>query len=202
VDDDRAVVLATLDEHLELMRAVRDDLADDIAGLAADITRALDAGGSVLAFGNGGSAADAQHLAAELLGRFGAERRPLSARSLAADPSTVTAIANDFGFADIFARQIEALCGPTDIAIAFSTSGESENVVRGAVAASRIGARTWALTGHGGGQLARVCARSIVVPSATTARIQEAHAAIVHAVCELVDRWAVDPAGASRTGPA
>jgi len=156
---------------------------------------ALAAGGRVYTFGNGGSAADAQHLAGELIGRYRRERRPLPAVSLAVDPSVVTCIANDYSFDDVFARQVEALARPGDLVVGFTTSGRSENVVRG-LAAGRAAGATTVLFGGGDGRPARDHADlALVVPSATTARVQEMHLLLLHLVSDGVDDWAAGEDG-------
>ena len=158
---------------------------------------ALRGGSKLLAFGNGGSAADAQHLAAELAGRFERERPALPALALTANTSDLTAIGNDYGFEQVFARLVEAHGRPGDVAIAISTSGNSENVLRGVDAARARGLRSIGLTGKGGGKLAARVDVAVVVPSDVTARIQEAHATIVHVLCELVE-LALFPGPAAR----
>jgi D-sedoheptulose 7-phosphate isomerase len=189
---------ATLDgifeEHLAVAAATRAGLLPGIARLAGDISAALDAGGKLLAFGNGGSAADAQHLAAELVGRFRRARPGLPALALTANSSTLTAIANDYSYDEVFARQVEALCGEADVVIGISTSGQAASVARGLQAARQRGARTWALTGGRGGIVAEVAESALLVPSDVTARIQEIHVTIIHAVSELVDAHAADRA--------
>lgn len=152
------------------------------------IARSLASGGTVLLFGNGGSAADASHIAAELLGRFQRERRALPAVALADSQSTLTAIANDYGFEHVFARQIEALGRAGDVAIAISTSGTSANVLAGARAARESGLATIALTGGAGQELQAAVDVCIAVASTTTARIQEGHILVAHLLCELVDQ--------------
>ena len=151
------------------------------------IWRSLASGGKLVLFGNGGSAADAQHFAAELTGRFTVEREPLAALALTTNTSALTAIANDFDYADVFARQVTALCREGDVVVGISTSGRAANVIRGIEAASARGASAWALTGGDGGQLHQTRARTITVPSSATARIQEMHITIIHAVCALID---------------
>src|SRR5690606_29499563 len=138
-------------------------------------------------FGNGGSAADAQHLAAELVGRFRRERRPLPAVALTTDASTLTCIANDYAYEEVFSRQARALCGPSDVVVGISASGASENVVRGLAAAREKGAATIALTGGDGGRLAPIAHCSLVAPAHSTARIQEMHILIIHLICEALD---------------
>ena len=174
------------------VRAKQVFLAENAAALerAIDlVAEALGAGRKVLLFGNGGSAADAQHLAAEFVGRFLRERRPLPAIALTTDTSALTAIANDYGYDDVFARQVRALGAPGDVALAISTSGRSPNVLRAVEACRERGIHTVGLTGGDGGALAGmvdVCLR--VSASTLSARIQETHILIGHVICELVDR--------------
>jgi D-sedoheptulose 7-phosphate isomerase len=156
-------------------------------------------GGKLVVFGNGGSAADAQHFAAELTGHFRAERDPLPAVALTVDTSALTAIANDYGYDQVFGRQAAALCAPVDIVVGISTSGGAASVANGISAARACGARTWALTGGSGGRLLALVDRAIVVPSSETARIQEIHILVIHAVCAVIDEWW---AGGGRPGPA
>jgi D-sedoheptulose 7-phosphate isomerase len=156
---------------------------------AADaVTAALLAGNKLLAFGNGGSAADATHIAAELVGRFLEERRALPALSLTDNPSAITAIANDYEFDRVFARQIEAFGVPGDVALGISTSGTSANVVTGLRTAREAGLTTIGLTGGSAGELPAVCDHCIVVPSPDTPRIQEGHTLLAHILCELVEQ--------------
>ena len=153
------------------------------------VAGALAAGAKVLLFGNGGSAADAQHLAAELVGRFRVERRALPAIALTTDTSALTAIANDYGYDEVFARQVRALARPGDVALAISTSGRSPSVLRAVEACRALGVRTIGLTGGDGGALAGLVDVSLCVSaSAHSARIQETHILIGHALCELLDR--------------
>jgi D-sedoheptulose 7-phosphate isomerase len=166
-------------------RTARESAAAVVA--AADVLKAaFDGGGKVLIFGNGGSAADAQHLACELVGRFLRDRRALPAVALTTDTSTMTAVANDYGFDRVFARQIEALGKPGDVAIGISTSGSSRNVLAGLQLAKTRGLRTIAFTGSGGliGPAADV---HVNVPHTVTPRIQEVHRTLIHAVCELIE---------------
>ncbi len=160
---------------------------DAVARAAERIARVLTEGGKVLVFGNGGSAADAQHMAAELVGRFRRDRRGLPAIALTTDSSALTSIGNDFGFDRIFARQVEALGAPGDVAVAISTSGNSPNVLAAVTAAREIGLAVVALSGGAGGPLARAADIAIVAPASETARIQECHIAAIHALCEAVD---------------
>ena len=168
--------LAFLEAHLDLV--VR--AAEAIAG-------ALRAGGKVLLFGNGGSAADAQHIAAELVNRFLMERPALPAIALTTNSSVVTSISNDRDYAEVFARQVEALGRPGDVAIGISTSGMSPSVVRGIETASSAQMHTIAFTGGNGGKLAGLAEYAFVVPSRSTPRIQEVHATLGHVLCQLVE---------------
>jgi D-sedoheptulose 7-phosphate isomerase len=151
--------------------------------------RLLD-GGRVLAFGNGGSAADAQHFASELVGRLARERRGLSALALTTDPSVVTAVGNDMGFAAVFARQVEAHGRPGDVAVAISTSGRSPNVLEAARVARARGLLTIGLTGNGGGPLGALVEALIDVPHGDTQRIQEVHAMVLHVLAQIVEEAA------------
>jgi D-sedoheptulose 7-phosphate isomerase len=187
---------AIFDEHLRVAQAGRETLVPAAAGLAAAIIGTFESGGRVLAFGNGGSAADAQHIAGELTGHFRRDRRPLPALALTTDTSVLTATANDYTYDDVFARQVEAHCCAGDVVVGISTSGNAENVVRGVLAARAAGAHTWALTGASGGRLAGAAEHALQVPSDETARIQEMHVVVIHAVSELVDAWAAGEASA------
>jgi D-sedoheptulose 7-phosphate isomerase len=150
--------------------------------------RCLRSGGKILFCGNGGSAADSQHLAAELTGRFVKARRPYAALALSTDSSSLTCISNDYSFSEVFARQVIALGRKGDLLIAISTSGNSENVLRAIEEARRIGMDTVCMTGDNGGRLVSVCDHSIIVPSSTTARIQECHILIGHTICEIIEK--------------
>lgn len=186
-----------VDEHLALGARVRDERLGEIAAIARLVCDVLATGGRVWTCGNGGSAADAQHLAAEIVGHFTADRRALPAVSLATDPSVVTAIANDFSFDDLFARQVEAHLAPGDLLVGFTTSGESENVVRALAAARRLGARTVVFAGAGGGRASERADLAFIVPSNVTARVQEMHVLALHLVSSVVDAWAADAGAAS-----
>lgn len=146
--------------------------------------------GKVIIFGNGGSASDSQHIAAELVGRFKKDRASLAAISLASNISIITSLANDYGYETIFAKQIEGLGQKNDIAIGISTSGKAKNVLAAIKQAKKMGIKTIALTGGDGGELVKLADISLLVPSKVTARIQEAHITIGHIVCELVEQAA------------
>jgi len=162
-----------------------------VVATAQAIVASLKSGGSVLVFGNGGSAADAQHFAAELVGRYEKERKAWPAIALTTDTSALTAIGNDYGFDRVFARQIDALGKAGDVAIGITTSGRSPNVLRALEAANDRGLVTVALTGRGGeaGKIARV---HVAVDEQRTARVQEVHATLLHAICELVEMELTD----------
>jgi D-sedoheptulose 7-phosphate isomerase len=151
------------------------------------IVDALGAGGKLLVFGNGGSAADAQHLSAELVGRFMKERAALPAIALTVDSSILTSVANDYSFKQVFARQIEALGRPGDVALGISTSGESPNVVTALQTAKAQGLKTVALTGRDGGTVGRVADIHVNVPDQNTQRVQEVHQTLIHVLCEAIE---------------
>lgn len=182
------VVRGTLRDLSGLATRVADEHAGAILALAARVEEALAAGGTLMFCGNGGSAADAQHLAAEYVVRFSRERRPLAAIALTTDTSALTAAGNDYGFAAVFERQVRALGRPGDVLWMHSTSGASENLVRAAEAARERGVATVALLARDGGRLAAAVDVALVVPTDVTARAQEMHIAIGHVVCELVER--------------
>jgi D-sedoheptulose 7-phosphate isomerase len=184
----REVIRAELAQHLEIVRRVSDELAEPIERLAGLVTETFRAGGKILFCGNGGSAADAQHLAAEYVVRFARERRPLPAIALTTDASILTASANDDGFETVFARQVLALGRRGDLLVMHSTSGRSSNLLAAVDAARDVGVATAALLAKDGGALRDRVALAIVVPTSSAARAQELHLTIGHVVCELVDR--------------
>lgn len=170
---------------------------DLLASIADALSNTLDSGGKILWCGNGGSAADAQHFAAELVGRFQLDRRGLASLALTTDSSILTSIANDYGYEIIFKRQVEALAKPGDLLVGISTSGNSKNVVLALQAARNLGLRTVGFTGEGGGQIAALVDHLFAVPSRTTARIQEMHLLAGHLLCDAVERrFATGRAGA------
>ena len=144
-------------------------------------------GGKILIMGNGGSAADSQHIAAEIVGRYKKDRRGLPAIALTTDTSILTSVANDYGYEHIFTRQIQALCRPEDAVIGITTSGNSQNVVNAIIEANAIGASTIGLTGGTGGKLVDLCKFNLVVPSSDTPRIQEMHIFIGHSLCDMLE---------------
>jgi D-sedoheptulose 7-phosphate isomerase len=186
-----------LDRHAEVTTAMRDCLPQ-VQAVADELIRRLGAGGVLYTYGNGGSAADAQHLVGELIGRYLRERRPLPAVALVGDAAVTSCVANDYSYDDVFARQVQALARPLDMVVGFSTSGTSPTVVKGLAAARAKGACSVAFTSTRGGDLAASADLAVVVPAEETARIQEMHVLALHLISELVDRWAVgtgpDPA--------
>jgi len=176
-----------LAEHLQLFQGL-DALDIEVIRAGTLIADTLRAHGKLLACGNGGSAADSQHIASELTGRFIKERKPLAAIALTTDSSAFTCIGNDYGFEEVFARQLRALGRPGDALLVISTSGNSANVVRAAEAARDDGIRVVGLLGRDGGQLKALSDVAIVVPSAVTARIQEAHILIIHTLCGMIEQ--------------
>jgi D-sedoheptulose 7-phosphate isomerase len=182
-----ATVVALFDAAIGAHERARAAALVPVIEAATVIREALAGGGKLLAFGNGGSAADAQHVAAELVGRFQRDRRGFAALALTTDTSTLTSVANDYGFDRIFARQIEALGRPGDVVLAISTSGESPNVLNGVEQAKAQGLRTIALTGRSGGPVGRLADVHVNVADESTARIQEVHRTLIHAICQLVE---------------
>lgn len=180
-------IQARLTQHQKVIRSL-EDRVEMIQAFADLLSDSLGRGGKVLLMGNGGSAADAQHLAGEIVGRFLKERPGWAAIALSTDTSVMTAIANDYGYEQVFARQVEGLCKPEDVVVGISTSGNSKNVLCALRKASELGATTVAMTGGDGGQLASLADLSVNVPSSFTPNVQEAHILIGHIVCELVEQ--------------
>ncbi len=176
-----------LNDSADLKRVIADTLADDIDKAIDTVRQSLKNKGKLLLIGNGGSAADAQHIAAELVGRYKNERESLPAIALTVDTSALTAIGNDYGFDEIFSRQIEGLGHKADVLLAISTSGQSENVIRGVQQAQVMGIQTIGLLGKTGGKLKDMVDIPLVIPSSDTARIQEAHITLGHIICEILD---------------
>lgn len=181
-------IAARLEENIKVQQDIARNTLGKIEEMVDLILAAYRNGGKVIFCGNGGSAADAQHLAAELVGRFKLERRALPAIALNTNTSILTALGNDYGYETVFSRQVEALANKNDIVIGLSTSGNSPNIIKAIEAAKARGAKTIGLTGGKGGSLAKMTDLAIVVPSDNTPRIQEAHITIGHIVCELVER--------------
>lgn len=180
---------SVLDEHIEVVTALR-NMESEVTEAAQKIGDSLQQGGKLLLMGNGGSAADAQHIAAELVVRYQKARRALPAIALTTDSSILTATGNDFDFNQIFSRQIEALARPGDVVVGISTSGESVNVIKALRAAKEQGVATIGLTGEIGGGVGEISDQTISVPSTITARVQEAHILIAHFWCEKIEeQW-------------
>ena len=181
-------IRAQLAHHRAVIALLEAELAERIAEAARMLVDTLSAGGKVLVMGNGGSAADAQHFVAEIVGRFKKERRGLPAISLTTDTSILTAIGNDYGFDQVFSRQVEALALPGDLLVGISTSGGSENVRRALVRGGEGGCRTIALLGKDGGVIKDVVDLHLTVPDRETPRIQEGHITIIHILCDLMEK--------------
>lgn len=177
-----------IDEHVDVFQNMREDADRFVRECAELIGVTFRSGGKIMICGNGGSAADAQHLAAELVGRYESDRRGLPAIALTTDTSALTAIANDYDFERVFARQIEALGRPGDCLLAISTSGNSSNVIAAVMSARNLGIRVAGLTGSDGKKLAALCDLTFMAPSTRTSRIQEAHIAVGHALCERIEQ--------------
>lgn len=180
-------IAALIKEDIRIKERLLKDQIDNIKKLADMILETVKKGSKIFVFGNGGSASDSIHIAAELVGRFQKERRALPAIALCSNVAVLTALANDYGFERIFERQIEALGKKGDLVIGISTSGRSKNVIRGILKASKMSMKTVVLTGKTEGDLSRIADLSIRVPSDNTPRIQEAHITICHIACELVE---------------
>jgi len=184
-----ALIQGILAVNIQVHEAMREDreFIWGIARAAKMIREALGRGNRLLIIGNGGSAADAQHLAAEFVGRYRIERRALPAMALSVNTSALTAIGNDYGFEDVFTRQVEAFAQSGDVLLCISTSGNSQNILRAALLASALHVKTIGLTGADGGKLPKCVDLCLCVPSSETARIQEAHAFVIHAIAEIVE---------------
>ncbi|WP_250632344.1 D-sedoheptulose 7-phosphate isomerase [Rhodoflexus caldus] len=188
--DFQQLVARELQSHVETIAQVQATLSADIQKAAEMVTQTIIGGCKILLFGNGGSAADAQHIAAEFTGRFVKERRGLPAIALTTDTSALTAIGNDYGYDRVFERQVEALARPGDLLIGITTSGNSPNVLLALAKGRAMGCQTLALTGKDGGKASQTADLNIVVPSQVTARIQEMHILIGHILCAAVDEIA------------
>jgi D-sedoheptulose 7-phosphate isomerase len=175
-------------EHLKTAKVTLEYIADPLEIAANLCIDSLQNGGKILIFGNGGSAADAQHIAAELVGRYKVERKGLSAIALTTDSSAITCIANDYNYDYIFSRQIEALASKGDVAIGISTGGTSANVINGLQTAIELGCKAIGFSGRGGGEMNALCDVNLVVPAEDTPRIQEMHIVIGHTICHLIDQ--------------
>lgn len=175
-------------EHLETASATLETISSSLE-IAANLSiNCLQNGGKIILFGNGGSAADSQHIAAELVGRYKLERKGLAAIALTTDSSVITCISNDYSYNEVFSRQVEALANKEDVVIGISTGGTSINVINGLKAANDLGCKTIGLSGRGGGDFNDICDINLVVPSKDTPRIQEMHIVIGHTICQLIDQ--------------
>lgn len=175
-----------LDEHISTIQGLR-PLLGELETIATKMTESLAANGKILWMGNGGSAADSQHLAAELVGRYRRERKGLASIALTTDSSILTAIGNDYGYERIFARQIEAICCPGDVVVGISTSGNSPNVLEAIQVANEREAITVGFAGGSGGKISKIVDHCLVVPATSTARIQEAHILLGHIICDWIE---------------
>ncbi|MFC1921390.1 SIS domain-containing protein [Chloroflexota bacterium] len=183
----RSKIARRFEESIRVKRAITGDMVAEIENIITSIIASLKAGGKVVLFDNGGSAADTQHIAGELVGKLLLERQALPAIALNTNISILTALANDYGYESVFRRQVEALVNENDIVIGISTSGNSPNVIEALEAAKLIGAKTVTLTEGSGGKMSDAADINIIVPSDVTPRIQEAHITIGHIICEMVE---------------
>jgi len=183
----KSIIFQEFEEHLNISKLTFNKLNERTKEAAEICIECLEKKKKILIFGNGGSASDAQHLAAEIVGRYKANRKGLAAISLATDTSILTAISNDFGYDNVFSRQIEALANKGDVLIGLSTSGNSKNVINGIKLADQFGCKTIGFSGNSGGELSSLCDANIIIPSNVTARIQEMHIVIGHVICQLID---------------
>ena len=174
-------------EHIKIANLL-ENLTDNVASSAQLCIDCIRSGGKILLFGNGGSAADAQHIAAELVGKYQSDRKGLPAIALTTDTSSLTSIGNDFGFRHVFNRQVEAIANSGDVAIGISTSGKSENVISALKLASKLNCKTIGFSGQNGGEMNKICNINIAIPSGNTPRIQEMHIIIGHTLCYLIDQ--------------
>lgn len=182
------LIAAQLQEHQAVIRRIETELAGQIARIAVRLVETLKIGNKLLIMGNGGSAADAQHFAAEIVGRFKMERPGLPAIALSTDTSIITAIGNDYGFERIFSRQLEALAAPGDALIGISTSGNSPNILKALETGRQAGCSTIGLLGRDGGTIKDICDLALIIPCDDTPRIQEGHITVIHILCDLIEQ--------------
>ena len=182
------VALNHLYEHLKVIESISKTCLPSIESASKIIVESLSVGGTLFWCGNGGSSADSQHLAAELVGRFNIDREPIRSIALTTDTSVITCIANDYNYEDVFSRQLTGLAREEDVLVVISTSGNSKNVLQALRKAKTMGVRTVALLGNDGGESKDISDISIVIPSSSTARIQEAHILIGHIMCDQIER--------------
>ncbi len=183
----KEIIKSEFNSHLETIRSVIDCMEDDLERASQMVVRTLKRGNKILLCGNGGSAADAQHIAAELTGRYKTERKALAGIALTTDTSALTAIGNDYGYDRVFDRQVEALAREGDLLIGISTSGNSTNIISALKLAKELRCTTIGLSGKGGGVMSEVCDINLIVPSDNTPRIQEIHILLGHTICHIVD---------------
>jgi len=183
----QSIIEFEFNEHLKTSQATLEYIANPLEEAANLCINCLQNGGKILIFGNGGSAADAQHIAAELVGRYKKERKGLSAIALTTDTSALTCIGNDYGFDRVFDRQVEALADKDDVVIGISTGGSSSNVINGLQVAKDLGCKLIGFSGRDGGEMNTLCDVNLVVPAEDTPRIQEMHIVIGHTICQLID---------------
>jgi D-sedoheptulose 7-phosphate isomerase len=183
----RSIIHNELTEHLKITNNMINSVSDLVEKAAEDIIHSLKTGNKILICGNGGSAADAQHIAAEIVGRYKTERKGLPAIALTTDSSILTAVGNDFGFQYLYERQVEALAKNGDTIIGISTGGSSKNVINALNSAKKIGCKIIGLSGKDGGDFNSICDVNIVIPSSNTPRIQEMHILVGHIICQLID---------------
>jgi D-sedoheptulose 7-phosphate isomerase len=192
------LIVSQLQDHRKLMVQIENELSATIAGLGQRLIETFQIGNKLLIMGNGGSAADAQHFAAEIVSRFRIERPGLPAIALSTDTSILTAIGNDYGFERVFSRQVEALAAPGDAVIGISTSGNSPNVYRALEVARQAGCSTIGLLGKDGGSIKELCDIPLIIPSHDTPRVQEGHITIIHILCDLIEQGMFGPANLGR----
>lgn len=192
------LIVSQLQDHRKLMVQIENELSATIAGLGQRLIETFQIGNKLLIMGNGGSAADAQHFAAEIVSRFRIERPGLPAIALSTDTSILTAIGNDYGFERVFSRQVEALAAPGDAVIGISTSGNSPNVYQALEVARQAGCSTIGLLGKDGGSIKELCDIPLVIPSHDTPRVQEGHITIIHILCDLIEQGMFGPANLGR----
>jgi D-sedoheptulose 7-phosphate isomerase len=183
----QSIIKFEFSEHLKTSQATMESIGNSLEAATNICIESLKNGGKILIFGNGGSAADAQHIAAELVGRYKVERKGLAAIALTTDTSVLTSIGNDFGYMHVFDRQVEALANEGDVVIGISTGGSSANVICALTLAKEIGCKIIGFSGRDGGEMNTLCDVNLVVPSEDTPRIQEMHILIGHTICQLID---------------
>lgn len=181
------IITQEFDSHIKAAKLLH-NLTDDVKACAEICISSLRNKGKILLIGNGGSAADAQHIAAELVGKFQIEREGLPAIALTTDSSILTSVGNDYGYSQVFSRQVASLADSGDVVIGISTSGKSENVIKALKVASKLNCKTIGLSGKNGGEMNKICSLNLIMPSYETPRIQEMHIVIGHIICHLIDQ--------------